>query len=157
MKVRIYASRLLVCAVALTVSVGCGGARADEYWQSGSSYELRIIVEQRPSPLPGVPVPPSDSLRLVIALDSAMSDSLFGRYEGALDSVGVFTGDRTIGSQLVAMRTWPDSFALVLAPNVMDAQVIMSGRVRDGVGAGTWRQLTPAAPAGRFSVSRIPR
>lgn len=157
MTMQTRAVRGLVCAVALAAGVGCERARSSEYWHAGANYELRILVEERPSQLPGAPVPPADSLRLVIAIDSSLSDSLFGRYEGELDSLGVFTGDRTLGPQLVAMRTWPDSFTLVLAPNVMDAQVVMAGRVRDGVGSGTWRQLAPAAPAGTFSVSRIPR
>lgn len=150
--------RATLCTLSLVLSLGLGCERAtpsSEFWRAGERYELRITVDERPVQPSEVPVPSVDSLRVIIVIDSAAHDSLYGRYEGALDSLGVFTGDQSTSPHLVALRARPDSFTLILAPNVMDAQIFMKGAVRDGVGAGSWRQLAPAAPAGRFRVSKL--
>ncbi len=143
--------------LAVTGLVGCDRAKPNEFWQAGASYELRIAVNERPAHLPSVPAPATNSLRVVVSIESASADSLFGRYSDGLDSLGVMVGDGSIGPQLVAIHAQADSFTLVLAPNVMDAQVVMTGTVRDDIGTGAWRQLAPAAPAGSFEVRRVPR
>lgn len=147
---------LRTVSLVLALGLGCDRAAADsQFWRAGERYELRIWVDERPLQPADVPVPAADSLRVIVVIDSAARDSLYGRYEGSLDSLGVFTGDQGTNPQRVALRARPNSFTLILAPNVMDAQVFMQGAVRDGLGSGSWTQLAPAAPSGRFRVSKL--
>lgn len=157
MSARRSTAAVFATVLVLATTVGCERTAQSDFWQPGASYEVHLHVEERPSQHPEIPVPPTDSVRVVVTIDSARRDSLYGRYAGALDSIGVFTVDNTLEPLRVAVRVWPDSFAVTLAFLVIDAEVELIGQVRDGVGAGAWRQLSPATPAGRFEVRRISR
>lgn len=144
----------VVLVLILAGIVGCQRASHPGFWQVGERYDIHLHVDKRLVPYPGIPVPPMDSLHALVTIDRAARDSLYGRCECPLDSIGVFTTDDR-DPLLVAVRVSADSFTLVLAFQVIDAEVALSGSVRDGVGTGTWRQLSPGTPTGRFEVRRI--
>lgn len=152
-------SRLLQLGTAglVAASIGCAPENPANFWSVGAQYELSIAVTERPAQLPGLPRQLVDSLRVVLSIDSVNADSMFGRYAEALDPLGVSIGDGTIGPQLVAAHVSSDSFTLVVAPNVIDAQVVMTGALQNGIGTGAWRQLAPDGPSGTFVIRRTER
>ncbi len=136
--------------------VSCAGASENGYWQGGAAYELQIMVYERPIRMPGIPAPMADSMRLFLTVDSVRGDSLFGKYEGPLDSLGILLrDDDTMMPQMVG-RVWADSFAILLDPAFLDGHLAFSGVLQEDVGRGLWRQMSPAAPAGAFALRKVP-
>lgn len=132
----------------------CTRPSGSEYWHAGAAYDLQVVVLERPAQLPGTPLPTADSLRLLVTVDSVRADSLFGTYGGSLDSLGIsLRDDDTIARRMVGWVS-ADSFVIVLDPAFLDGHLSFSGMVRDGVGRGLWRQVSPAAPAGGFEIRR---
>lgn len=151
-------AKLTACATLLAVAItaGCGKTVQDDFWQPGAKYEVHLHVDERSAQHPEVPAPSADSVRVLVTLDAATKDSLYGRHEDVLGSIGAFTWDDKLEPLRVAVRVWPDSFALTLAYLVSDGELKLMGQVRDSVGSGTWRQLSPETLAGHFEVRRIP-
>ena len=137
-----------VCITSCTRSV------ESDFWKAGISYDLHFKVSERPARLPGVAMPATDSLHVQVTIDSIRGDSLFGRYVGRFDSLAVPVGDLGQSPQLVGGRAQADSFTLVLAPNVIDAELVASGKMRQEVGSGAWRKQSPLPYGGAFEIRK---
>ncbi len=142
--------------VAAAAFFACTSSESERFWQVDADYEVWIADSERPVRSAEQPEPATDSMRVRMSPDSVGRDSLFGRYSRTLDSLGVSIGDGFPEAQEIALLESGDSFSLVFAPNVIDAQVVMSGKLRNGTGSGSWRQLGPASPAGVFTVRKLP-
>jgi hypothetical protein len=146
----------LVSAIMAAAGIAsCSGVSDTGFWKPMTSYDLHLRVGERPSRLPGLPAPVTDSLHVRIMIDSLRGDSLFGRYEGRFDSLAVPVGDMGQSPALVAGGVQDSVFTLVLAPNVIDAELILSGSLRPGVGSGTWRKQSPVPYYGTFEVRQV--
>ena len=147
--------RALVSTILLIVGItGCTRSVESDFWKAGASYDLHVKVSQRPTRLPGLAMPATDSLHVQVTIDSTRGDSLFGRYAGRFDSLAVPVGDMGQSPQLVGGRAEADSFSLVLAPNVIDAELVASGKVRQNVGFGAWRKQSPLPYGGAFEIRK---
>lgn len=153
-------NRLRVCASAVFAVIvvgganGCRGSRENDFWQAPATYDLVLQVTDRPARLPNLPVPSTDSLHVAIMVDSLRGDSVFGRYKAHFDSLGVPVGDMGLSPAFISGRIERDSFTLVLAPNVIDAELVAGGTVVGGQAAGTWHRISPLPYRGRFQIRR---
>lgn len=151
--------RTVGSAVTLSLITGlvvssCIRPDANEYWRAGAVYELRVAVLDRPTRLPGIPLPPTDSVLLLVVVDSVISDSLFGTYRGSLDSLGVsLRDDDSIAPRIVGWAS-ADSFTILIDPAFVDGHLSLRGELSNGLGGGQWHQASPAALAGRFELRR---
>jgi hypothetical protein len=82
-------------------------------------------------------------------------DSIFGRYLGRLDSLGVPITEKGEDSSPVAGRSQGDSFTIVLAVNVVDGELTMQGTQRVGIGSGAWRRPAPPSASGTFEIRKL--
>lgn len=142
-------------AIASTLAmVACRPAPSSDFWATNQEYELRIAMTTRPVRLSNLP-PIDDSVALSISFDSVNADSMFGRYGEGLERIGMPINDGGLGPQMVSVRMAGDAFTLTLAPNVLDAMVVMEGHVRQGVGYGTWKPIAPSSAAGTFVMRKV--
>lgn len=151
-------SLALVSAIMTAAGIAsCNRASETDFWKTMTSYDLHLSVGERPSRLPGLPPPATDSLHVRIMIDSLRGDSLFGRYEGRFDSLAVPVGDMGQSPALVAGGVQGSVFTLVLAPNVIDAELVLSGTLLPGLGSGTWRKQSPVPYYGTFKIRQMPK
>jgi len=145
----------LSTAAALFLSVSCGRSTQDDFWKAGTNYDVHFSVTERAPRLPELPPPAADSLHGRLAVDSVRGDSIFGRYLGRLDSLGVPITEKGEDSAPIGGRVQGDSFTIVLAVNVVDGELTMQGTQRGRIGSGTWRRPAPPSASGTFEIRKV--
>lgn len=145
----------LSAGAALFLSLSCGRSRQDEFWKAGTNYDVYFRVTERAPRLPELPPPAADSLHGHLAVDSVRGDSIFGRYVGRLDSLGVPITEKGDDSAPIGGRVQGDSFTVVLAVNVVDGELTMHGTQRAGIASGSWRRPAPPSASGTFEIRKV--
>lgn len=146
--------RPLLAIGALVSVCGCGRPGESAFWEVNRSYLVELHATRRwPLPLEWQDFRPlSDSLRIVIRLDSMTRDSLFGSYDGNLRILGVRAGTSADTSRRVIGRIAGDSVHLTVEPAVRHGELWLTGVLVGEELRGQW--VTNASPRieGRFEI-----
>ena len=148
---------LAFASIAVLALGHCSNRKRIEFWSANHAYDLYLRVNERPFSAPGTPRPATDSLHIRVWVDSIVGDSVFGRYNGRFDSLGIAAGDIGGTVSRMAGKTADSVFLLTIAPNVIDAELILSGSIQRGVGTGTWEVRSPPAYGGAFELRKLPQ
>ncbi|WP_337172370.1 hypothetical protein [Gemmatimonas aurantiaca] len=88
-------------------------------------------------------------------IDSVHRDSVFGRYLGRLDSLGLPVSESGIAWEPIGGRIGGDSFTLVVPFRAVDAEVTLRGRIQSGVAIGNWIGPMSLGDSGLFEIRRV--
>jgi hypothetical protein len=150
LRLRIAYTLTLVVAVS-----ACDRSPGQAFWRSGRRYDLHLVVKERGPRLPEFMPPRTDSLDGELVVDSIRGDAWVGRYTARLDSIGIGIHEYGQYDYQAAGRMWGDSFEVVIAPNLIDAQLPIYGVLRSTIGVGKWQWRYAARMGGTFQIRPI--
>jgi hypothetical protein len=141
-----------VCAITLSAmaGVGCSNSEVQAKFSAQDEFAGRLVVTHRQTGyLPMVPT--ADSVVICFAVDSLMSDSVFGTAQAPhFESVAI----PGLGPDVRwAGETRHDSITLRINPDILDVGVLFEGTRRGAAVSGEW--ITEAFPrtTGTFELA----
>lgn len=143
----------VVAIVAIAALASCR-PEAHGFWIPGASYDVQLKATYRVKRIPELPRAATDSLRNRMIIDSVRSDSVFGRYLGRLDSLGLPVREGGVIWERIGGQIGRDSFTLVVPFLALDAEVTLRGKIRLGIAAGSWIGPVSLPDSGLFEIRR---
>jgi hypothetical protein len=134
-----------VIGIAAILTITSCSRSTNDFWTTGATYDVYFKATHRVARVSELPRPATDSLHGRMTLDSVRSDSVFGRYLGRLDSLGLPVSDKDATSERIGGRIDENSFSLVIPFRALDAEVTLRGKIQGGVATGSW--MGPVSPA----------
>lgn len=142
-------------SIVAAAAIACTADRQAGAWKAGDEYEALLRVVERPTPLPGSAAPTADSVQVRLTVDSVRADSVFGRYSGRFADARLPVDDRVQSPKLFVGVVNDTSMLITLAPDVVDAELILTAPGGGTDVSGEWRRQSPMAFRGTFQLRKL--
>jgi hypothetical protein len=128
-----------VIPLVLAALGGCASRDLDDYWHSGSHYDLTLRA--------GL----DTTTTLGLAVDSIVRDTVYGTATG---SAGRFpVAFRAIGGDQFVATRHREHWYIHLNPHVADTGLLLSGELSHGRLRGTWEPPYTSTRRGTFEIA----
>lgn len=148
--------RLLTCCTGVIAIAGLANCKpaSGGFWTPGASYDVQLKATHRVPRIPELLRPATDSLHGHMVIDSVRSDSVFGRYLGRLDTLGLTVSETGVTSERIGGAINGDSFTFVMPFRALDAEVTLHGKIQGGIATGSWIGPVSLADSGLLEIRK---